>query len=73
MGGHSVKLTAFLINLKVPRVWRDRVPLLVAGDEIAWVCGRRVGERFAVGADARRVARLQFERMFCERRNDHAA
>jgi tRNA(Ile)-lysidine synthase len=44
MEGHSVKLSAFLINLKIPRAWRDHVPLLVAGDEIVWVCGRRVGE-----------------------------
>jgi len=64
MGGHSVKLGALMINLKVPRAWRDRVPLLVADDEIAWVCGRRVGEDFAVGPGARRVARLWFERVF---------
>ncbi len=63
MAGHSVKLSAFLINLKVPRAWRDRVPLLVAGDEIAWVCGRRVGEGFAVGPGTRRVAWLWFERV----------
>jgi len=62
MGGHSVKLSAFLINLKIPRAWRDRVPLLVAGGEIAWVCGRRIGEEFAVGPETRRAAQLQFER-----------
>lgn len=61
MDGHSVKLSAFLINLKIPRVWRDRVPLLVAGDGIAWVCGRRIGEEFAVGPETRRVTQLQFE------------
>jgi tRNA(Ile)-lysidine synthetase-like protein len=62
MGGHSIKLNAFLINLKVPRVWRDHVPLLVAGDEIVWVCGRRGGEEVAVGSGTRRVAQLWFER-----------
>jgi tRNA(Ile)-lysidine synthase len=62
MGGHSVKLSAFLINLKVPRAWRDHVPLLVAGGEIAWVCGRRGGEKVAVGPGARRVVRLWFKR-----------
>jgi tRNA(Ile)-lysidine synthase len=62
MEGHSVKVSAFLINRKVPRAWRDRVPLLVAGDAIAWVCGQRVGEEVAVGAETRRAARLWFER-----------
>ncbi|MBU0702599.1 MAG: tRNA lysidine(34) synthetase TilS [Chloroflexi bacterium] len=61
MDGRSVKLSAFMINLKIPRAWRDRVPLLVAGDEIAWVCGRRIGEEFAVGPETQRVARLLFE------------
>jgi tRNA(Ile)-lysidine synthase len=62
MGGHSVKLSAFLINRKVPRAWRDHVPLLVAGDEIVWVCGRRVTTGVVVKANARQVARLRFER-----------
>jgi len=61
MGGHSVKLSAFLTNLKVPRVWRDHVPLLVAGDEIVWVCGQRIGEDAAVGPETRQVVCLCFE------------
>ncbi len=63
MRGHSVKLSAFLVNLKVPHGWRDNIPLLTAGDEIVWVCGRRVGEGVTVGPDTRRVARLRFARI----------
>jgi len=62
MGGHSVKLSALMINLKIPQAWRDRVPLLVAGDEIVWVGGRRLGEGAIVGPETRRAARLWFER-----------
>ncbi|MFQ6101562.1 MAG: tRNA lysidine(34) synthetase TilS [Anaerolineae bacterium] len=62
MGGHSVKLSAFMINLKIPRAWRDHVPLLAAGDEIVWVCGRRIEEGVTVGSLTQRVARLWFER-----------
>jgi len=62
MQGHGVKLSAFMINLKIPRAWRDRVPLLVTGDEIVWVCGRRIGEGATIGPGTRRVARLRFER-----------
>jgi tRNA(Ile)-lysidine synthase len=64
MEGHRVKVSAFMTNLKLPQAWRDHVPLLVAGDEIAWVCGRRIGEKFTVGGETRRVARLQFIRAF---------
>jgi tRNA(Ile)-lysidine synthetase-like protein len=54
-GGHSQKLSDTLINLRVPAAWRDRVPLLVIGDEIAWFVAPtaeglrgRVGDSFAV-------------------------
>jgi tRNA(Ile)-lysidine synthetase-like protein len=62
MEGHSVKLSAFLINRKIPRIWRDHVPLLVAGGKIVWVCGRRVAEGAVVGPRTRRVAWFGFER-----------
>lgn len=62
MRGHSVKLSAFMINLKIPHAWRDYVPLL-ATDEggIVWVCGRRIGERAAIGPETRRIVKLWFE------------
>jgi tRNA(Ile)-lysidine synthase len=69
MAGHRVKLSAFLINLKVPRAWRDNVPLLAAGDEVVWVCGRRIGEGVTVGPETRRVARLWFARTTPARRD----
>jgi tRNA(Ile)-lysidine synthase len=62
MEGHRVKVSALMTNLKLPQAWRDHVPLLVAGGEIAWVCGRRVGDKFTVGHKTRRVARLRFTR-----------
>jgi tRNA(Ile)-lysidine synthase len=61
MEGHSVKLSAFLVNRKFPRAWRDHVPLLAVGETILWVCGQRVGEGAAVEAETQRVARVWFE------------
>ncbi len=46
--GGTQKVSTFMINEKIPAAWRDRLPLLVAGGQIAWVCGWRVDERFAV-------------------------
>ncbi len=62
MEGHSVKLSALMINLKIPRAWRDHVPLLAAGDDIVWVCGRRVSETVVVRTETRRVIKLYFSK-----------
>jgi len=62
MGGHRPRLSDWMINAKVPRAWRDRLPLLVAGEEIVWVCGWRVAEAAVIGPQTRRVARFRFER-----------
>ncbi len=40
------KLQDFFVDTKVPREQRGRVPLLVAGEEIAWVVGQRIAEEF---------------------------
>lgn len=62
MEGHSVKVSELMINLKIPAAWRDDVPLLVAGGEVAWVCGRRIAEGVTVKAGTSLVMRFRFER-----------
>lgn len=61
MGGHAPALSDWMINTKIPRTWRDRLPLLTAGDEIVWVCGWRVSEKAMVEPETRRVARFRFQ------------
>ncbi len=63
MGGRSQKLADTLINLRVPAAWRDRVPLLVVDDAIAWFVApaagglrARVAEPFAVPGDLAQMA-----------------
>jgi len=64
MGGHTVKLSDFLTNRKVPRAARDRLPLLVRGDaQILWVCGQRPDESAAIGPQTERVIHLRFIRL----------
>jgi tRNA(Ile)-lysidine synthase len=36
LGGRSQKLADTLINMRVPSAWRDRVPLLVVDERVAW-------------------------------------
>lgn len=62
MGGHSIKLSDFMINAGIPRRARAAWPLVVSGEEIAWVPGYRIGERFVLGADSRNIVRLRLLR-----------
>ncbi|MGD2104827.1 MAG: tRNA lysidine(34) synthetase TilS [Anaerolineae bacterium] len=62
MQGHHVQISDLMINVKIPEAWRDHVPLLVAADEILWVCGRRVAESAKVEPSTERVARFRFEK-----------
>ena len=62
LGGRSAKLSDFLTNRKVPRAARDRLPLLVAGWGIAWVCGQRLDERARVEPTTTHVLALGFVR-----------
>lgn len=62
MGGASVLVREFLINVKMPRQVRDRWPLLVSGGDIAWVVGWRVDERFLVTPATRRAVEVCLRR-----------
>ena len=52
------KVSDLLINARVSAACRDALPLLMVGDEIAWVVGVRSSQRFAVTADTAQVAVL---------------
>ncbi len=56
------RLKDWLISVKVPRLVRDRLPLLVTGERIAWVPGVRVGQPFSVTAQTKNVLKLTFYR-----------
>jgi tRNA(Ile)-lysidine synthase len=65
MGGHSVKLNEFMINLKVPRDDRASWPLLEGRNGLAWVCGLRVDERAAVSVETKAVWHVVFVKDPC--------
>jgi tRNA(Ile)-lysidine synthase len=55
------KLGEFMIDAKIPWAWRKRIPLVCSGEQILWVVGWRLDERAKVGAETKRVLRLEFE------------
>ncbi len=46
--GGTLKLKKFLIDSKIDRYKRDRIPLVVSGDDIIWVGGLRSGRNWKV-------------------------
>jgi tRNA(Ile)-lysidine synthase len=60
LGGHSTKLSHFMVNQKVAAALRARWPLVVCGPQIVWVAGLRLDERYKVQAGTQRVVRLRF-------------
>jgi tRNA(Ile)-lysidine synthase len=56
--GHSVKLAEFMINAKLPVRARQKWPIVVSGEEIAWVPGMQLGHPFRLDVSARRAVHL---------------
>lgn len=54
-------LNHFLIDRKIPRHERDRIPLLLWNDHIVWVPGVEVSEQFRVGDQERPVWEVAVE------------
>jgi len=50
----SVKLKDFFISRKIPLHERRRIPLLLSGQDIAWVVGERIDDRYKVTSETRR-------------------
>ncbi len=54
----SKKLQDLLVDAKIPRQQRPRIPLLLSGEEIIWVVGLRQGETAKVTPQTRRILRI---------------
>jgi tRNA(Ile)-lysidine synthase len=56
------KLQDFMVDAKIPRAWRDNVPLVCSPQHIIWVVGHRIDHRARVTTTTSRVLCLEFER-----------
>jgi len=54
------KLQDFMVNARIPHLWRGRVPLVCSPEGIVWVVGWRIAEWVKVTDDTRRVLRVEF-------------
>jgi tRNA(Ile)-lysidine synthase len=63
MPGQMQKLSDLFVNLKIPLRLRKKWPVLWAGEQIAWVAGLRLSEKFKIRPETRQVLKIWFERM----------
>lgn len=53
------KVKDIFIDEKVPRAYRDEIPIFVSGNEICWIVGYRIGEKFKVKLQTKRILRIK--------------
>ena len=61
--GELKKLQDFMVDVKIPRSWRDCVPLVCSEGTILWVVGWRIADQVKVTDKTKRVLRLEFEKL----------
>jgi tRNA(Ile)-lysidine synthase len=63
MNGKTMKLSDFFINIKLPHRSRTRWPVLMVGEQIAWVMGLRLAHPYRVERGTRQALRLHLKRL----------
>ena len=59
--GETKRLQDFMVDAKIPGLWRDCVPLVCSPEGILWVVGWRIAESVKVANGTKKVLRLKFE------------
>ena len=56
------KLQDFMVDARIPRAWRQHIPLVCCPQHILWVVGWRIDDRVKVTEASRELLRLEFAR-----------
>ncbi len=57
--GGAKKVSRFLMDRKIPRFQRDRIPIIISGGEIVWIAGLEIGDLFALNDQSRQALCLK--------------
>lgn len=61
MNGNK-KLKDLFIDLKIPKDDRDDIPLVTINNEIAWIVGYRVSDKFKISRKSKKILQVKFYR-----------
>lgn len=56
------KLAEFMIDARIPRLWRHNIPVVMSPSGIVWLVGYRLDDRIKVYIKTSKVLRLEFKR-----------
>jgi tRNA(Ile)-lysidine synthase len=56
------KLHEFMVDAKIPRSWRGRIPIVCSPQQIIWVAGWRIDDRVKLTEASKEILRLEFIR-----------
>lgn len=59
--GNTKKLNRCMIDEKIPADQREKVPLIVCEDEVLWMVGSRMNERYKINPQTRKVLVLNYQ------------
>lgn len=60
-GGHKT-VKRYFIDEKIPRAQREQIALLADEEEVVWVCGYRISERYKVTEQTERILEVTLKR-----------
>ena len=55
------KLKDIFMDLKVPKSIRDDIPIICVGEEIAWIVGYRISDKFKVDKTTNKILKIKLE------------
>jgi len=58
----SKKLHEFMVDAKIPRSWRGRIPIVCSPQQIIWMVGWRIDDRVKLIRASKEILRLEFIR-----------
>jgi tRNA(Ile)-lysidine synthase len=61
--GFTKKLQDFMVDEKIPRMWRSQVPLLCSPTQIVWVVGWQIDDRVKVTTETSQILTVKFMRL----------
>lgn len=59
---HLKKVGEFMLDSRIPRSWRDSIPVFCNTEQIIWIAGYRIDERVKVTPDSKQVINIQMFR-----------
>lgn len=58
----SKKIKDLFMDLKIPKEKRDAIPLIIFDEDISWIVGYRISDKFKINKDTKKILKIKIER-----------